>query len=136
MSSEPENSREWRFYVTDMIEFVEKVLSYTSGMDQATFVADTLTYDAALRNLELIGEAATHIPIDIRTAHPEIQWRNNIGARNRLAHGYLSIDDEVYEVDPLECPKCSHTMRLIALIDDTTVIPPHPQTPAPVRPET
>lgn len=39
-----------------------KVLSYTNGLDQATFIADGRTYDATLRNLELIGEAATHIP--------------------------------------------------------------------------
>ena len=62
MSSAGQESREWRFYVTDMIEFGEKIRAYTSEMDQATFVADALTYDATLRNLELIGEAATCIP--------------------------------------------------------------------------
>ena len=62
MSGETGERRDWRFYVNDMIEFAEKVLSYTSGVDRATFVANTLTYDATLRNLELIGEAATHIP--------------------------------------------------------------------------
>jgi uncharacterized protein with HEPN domain len=41
-------------------------------MDQATFVADALTYDATLRNLELIGEAATCIPSAIRDEHSEI----------------------------------------------------------------
>lgn len=54
--------REWRFYLNDMIEFAEKVLTYTKGLDQAEFVENELTYDATLRNLELIGEAATHIP--------------------------------------------------------------------------
>jgi len=45
-----------------MIDFAGKVLAYTDGLDQAGFVASGLTYDATLRNLELIGEAATHIP--------------------------------------------------------------------------
>lgn len=54
--------REWRFYLNDMTGFAEKVLAYTDGFDQATFVASSLAYDATLRNLELIGEAATHIP--------------------------------------------------------------------------
>jgi uncharacterized protein with HEPN domain len=53
--------REWRFYVADMIGFAEKVLAYTEGFDQARFVANSLNYDATVRNLELIGEAATKI---------------------------------------------------------------------------
>ena len=64
-------------------------------MDQATFVDDAVTYDATLRNLELIGEAATHIPSAIRDEHPEVPWRAIIAARNRLAHSYLSVDDDI-----------------------------------------
>ena len=86
--------REWRFYLDDMIDFAGKVLAYTDGLDQAGFVASGLTYDATLRNLELIGEAATHIPDEIREAHPEIPWRMIIATRNRLIHGYLGIDDD------------------------------------------
>ncbi len=95
MSSAGEGSREWRFYVTDRIEFAEKVQAYTSKMDQATFVDDSVIYDVTLRNLELIGEAATHIPSAIRDEHPEIPWRAIIAARNRLAHSYLSVDDDI-----------------------------------------
>ena len=94
--SEPDRTlREWRFYVQDMIDFAEKVMSYTEGLDQKTLVADALRYDAVLRNLELIGEAATHVPDDVRAAHPEVPWRAIVGLRNRLAHGYLSISDRV-----------------------------------------
>jgi uncharacterized protein with HEPN domain len=85
---------EWRFYLDDMIDFAGKVLAYTDGLDQAGFAASGLTYDATLRNLELIGEAATHIPDEVRTAHPEIPWRIIIATRNRLIHGYLGIDDD------------------------------------------
>lgn len=88
------SQREWRFYLDDMIDFAGKVLAYTDGFDQAGFVASRLTYDATLRNLELIGEAATHIPDDVRAAHPAIPWRMIIATRNRLIHGYLGIDDD------------------------------------------
>ena len=70
MSDEPGESREWRFYVGDMLQFAEKALSYTEGLDQAAFVADTRTYDATLRNIELIGEAATHIPAEVQKGTP------------------------------------------------------------------
>ena len=67
----------------------------TEGLDQAAFVADTRTYDATLRNIELIGEAATHIPAEVQKAHPGVSWHAIVGARNRLAHGYLQISDSV-----------------------------------------
>ena len=86
--------REWGFYLDDMIDFAEKVLAYTEGLDQDGFVKDRLVYDATLRNLELIGEAATHIPEKIRNAHDEIPWRMIIATRNRLIHGYLGIDND------------------------------------------
>ena len=80
--------REWRFYLDDMIGFAEKVITYTDGLDQITFIASTLTYDATVRNLELIGEAATHIPDDVRRANSCIPWRLIIATRNRLIHGF------------------------------------------------
>jgi uncharacterized protein with HEPN domain len=86
--------REWRFYIDDMIGFAEKVLSYTEGLDQDSFTVHDLTYDATLRNLELIGEAATHIPLTVRQQYPEIPWRMIIATRNRLIHAYLGIDDD------------------------------------------
>ena len=89
------SQREWRFYLDDLIDFAGKELAYTEGLDQAGFVASALTYDATLRNLELIGEAATHIPEEVRDAHPEIPWRMVIATRNRLIHGDLGIDDDV-----------------------------------------
>ena len=119
MSDAEQGAREWRFYVNDMIEFGEKVLSYTEGMDQDAFVADGLTYDATLRNLELIGEAATHIPSEVREAYPEIPWRAIVGARNRLAHAYLGIrDDVIWTIIQDAVPKLLPALR--KLLDTTS----------------
>ena len=87
-------AREWRFYLVDMIGFCKKVLNYTNGMDQEQFLADGLVYDASLRNLELIGEAASQIPDEVRERYPEIPWRMIVATRNRLIHGYLGIDND------------------------------------------
>jgi Protein of unknown function DUF86 len=51
-------SRAWQFYIDDMIGFADKVIAYTNGLDQDRFIQNGLNYDATLRNLELIGEAA------------------------------------------------------------------------------
>lgn len=80
MSEISRGDREWRFYVNDMIGFAEKARAYTIGLSQSSFVEDQRTFDATLRNLELIGEAATHIPDSVSLAHPEIPWRLIIAA--------------------------------------------------------
>ena len=67
-----ESQREWRFYIDDMIAFAEKVIAYSESFDQASFIVSELNYDATLRNLELIGEAATHVPEEIRALYPEV----------------------------------------------------------------
>lgn len=92
MSEKP--VRVWYFYLDDMIACADKALGYCDKLDQAAFVASQLVYDATLRNLEIIGEAATHIPTDVREANPQIPWRMLIATRNRLIHGYLGIDDD------------------------------------------
>ena len=86
--------REWRFYVEDMIRCADKVLAYTEGLDQQGFIDSALNYDATLRNLELIGEAATRIPEQVRKEHAGVPWRMIIATRNRLIHGYLGIDND------------------------------------------
>jgi uncharacterized protein with HEPN domain len=88
------SEREWRFYLDDMIRFSENVLAYSDGFDQAAFETTGLNYDATVRNLELIGEAATHIPSEIREAYISVPWRQIIATRNRLIHGYLGIDND------------------------------------------
>lgn len=87
--------RAWRFYLDDMIGFARKAIDYTQALDRTGFSADSLRRDATLRNLELLGEAATHIPPEIRADHGHIPWRQVIATRNRLIHAYLGIDDDV-----------------------------------------
>ena len=70
-----------------MVGFCDRVMAYTAGFTQIALLADRMRDDATLRNLELIGEAATHVPNDLRERAPGLPWRQVIGTRNRLAHG-------------------------------------------------
>ena len=87
-------ARAWHFYLDDIIGFAGNVRTYTANLSQAEFEHSQLHYDATVRNLELIGEAATHIPLQLREAAPAIPWRLMIATRNRLIHGYLGIDND------------------------------------------
>jgi uncharacterized protein with HEPN domain len=88
-------SRDWRLYWSDMHEAVSKILRFTEGMDQTAFLSSELTRDAVLRNLEVIGEAAKHIPSEVRQDYLQVDWRRIIGFRSIVAHAYFGIDDDI-----------------------------------------
>ncbi|BCM24072.1 HepT-like ribonuclease domain-containing protein [Methyloradius palustris] len=112
MSDKP--AREWRFYITDMVTFAENVISYTDGFELDRFVNSGITYDATLRNLELIGEAATRIPQEVREQYADIPWRLVIATRNKLIHGYLGIDnDTLWSIIQSDIPELLSQLQLI-----------------------
>ncbi len=88
-------SREWRLYVADMKACCARVTEYTAGLSREGFLGRRLVYDATLRNLELLGEAARNVPEEVRALAPSIPWRRIVGMRNVLIHGYLGIDDDI-----------------------------------------
>jgi uncharacterized protein with HEPN domain len=70
--------------------------------------------DATVRNLELLGEAASRIPDAVRTAHAAIPWRLIVATRNRLIHGYLGIDnDTLWSLIQTEVPRLLQQLRAI-----------------------
>ena len=46
------------------------------------FSADDMRIDAVIRNLEIIGEAAKNIPVEIREEYPDIEWKKIVGLRS------------------------------------------------------
>lgn len=115
--------RDWRLYIDDMNLFAEKVLAYTEGLDRLQFEASGLTYDATVRNLELIGEAATRIPASVREYAPYIQWRQIIAMRNRLIHGYLGIDnDTLWSIIQDDIPPLLDDLRTLKKATDENQI--------------
>ena len=88
-------SRDWKLYVEDILDACRKIVLYTEGMSFEQFTTDTKTYDAVVRNLEIIGEASKNIPDAARVMMPEIEWRKAAGLRDIIAHAYFGIDDEI-----------------------------------------
>ena len=112
MSSEDMEQRSWRDSVQDMVNFCNRVLDHTAGLDRQLVVSTQIVYDATLRNLTLIGQAATQVPDNVRGAHPEIPWRKIVGARNHMMHRYFVIDDElVWEMVTVDVPALLPQLR-------------------------
>lgn len=62
-------------YLQDIVESCEKILRFTEGYTKSEFVQDQKTYDAVVRNLEIVGEAAKNISEELRKQIPDIEWR-------------------------------------------------------------
>jgi len=67
-------SRDWQSYLGDILEACRRARSYSTGLDQSGLVNHQMAYDAVLRNLEIIGEAAKRIPPEARLKMPKIEW--------------------------------------------------------------
>jgi uncharacterized protein with HEPN domain len=88
-------SREWALYVQDMVACCDHVLSYTEGLSREAFDERGMVFDAVVRNLELLGEAARQLPEEIRERAPGIEWRKLIDLRNILIHGYFGVNEDI-----------------------------------------
>jgi uncharacterized protein with HEPN domain len=85
-------SRSWELFLRDMLEAARKVIRFTADRRLEAFIADEMAYDATLRNLEILGEAAKSIPEEVRQRYPDVDWRGLAGLRDVLAHAYFALD--------------------------------------------
>lgn len=87
--------RDYLLYLEDILQAVRKIERYTQGLSVKRLRQNTLVIDAVTRNLEIIGEAAKHIPAAVKKKYPDIEWRKISGFRNILAHEYFGVDKDV-----------------------------------------
>jgi len=82
-------------YLDDILDGVEKIKRYTREMTYQEFVEDPKTVDAVLRNFEVIGEAAKNVPDNIREEYDEVPWSEMAGMRDKLIHGYATVELQI-----------------------------------------
>lgn len=82
-------------YLDDILDAVEKIERFTSGMDYEEFADDPKTVDAVLRNFEVIGEAVKNVPEDVQQEYSDVPWSEMAGMRDQLIHGYATIELEI-----------------------------------------
>ena len=81
--------------IEDIWEATGKVSRFTKGMTVDLFARDQKTTDAVVRNLEIIGEAASRLPASFKEEHAEIEWAKIVGLRHRIVHEYFSVDLQI-----------------------------------------
>lgn len=82
-------------WLRDMLEAARRALEHIEPLTLEEFKEDRLRKDAVFHVLEVIGEAAAQVGEETRNAAPDIPWREIVGMRNRLIHGYFAADLEI-----------------------------------------
>jgi uncharacterized protein with HEPN domain len=87
-------------------------MQFTTGMDRQAFFADDRTDHAVIHCLLIVGEAAKHMPDDVRRRMLEIEWRKIAGMRDWIAHAYFSINSDIlWSVIETKVPELSRALE-------------------------
>lgn len=81
--------------LNEIIEAAARIEALVGELTAAAIEADALRRDALLWNYTVLGEAAAQLSAHLTEANPAIPWSRPIGLRNRIVHGYWSIDLEI-----------------------------------------
>jgi uncharacterized protein with HEPN domain len=95
-------------YLKDIVENIDKIVKFTSGISYEDFVNNDEKVYAVIRAIEIIGEATKNVPQSIRKKYPEIPWKDMAGMRDKVIHEYFGVDAKIVwitatkEIPPLK----------------------------------
>lgn len=88
-------NRDYLDYLQDILDATQKARQFLAGQSLQDFKSDDKTAFAVIRALEIIGEAAKKVPLEIRNLRPALPWREMASMRDKLIHDYSGIVLEV-----------------------------------------
>jgi len=86
--------RSSELYLQDVLTAIKNIQLYTAGYTAVKLSKDQKTTDAVMRNLEVIGEAATQLSEELKKKYPDVPWRDIQDFRIVTAHHYWKINIE------------------------------------------
>ena len=88
-------TREYVLFFKDILEAIESIEGFVSGLSFEDFLGNDMARSAVVRKLEIIGEAVKNLPPHVPQRYPDIPWRSMAKMRDRLSHGYWTVDYEI-----------------------------------------
>ncbi len=85
-------------YLEHILTAIKRINHYIDDVSEVSFLKSELIQDAVIRNIEIIGEASRNIDRHhpyFTAEHPEVPWSDLYWMRNRVSHGYFTVDLEL-----------------------------------------
>ena len=82
-------------FIQDIVESIDAIFEYVVDVELDDFKNDRKTYQAVIREFEIIGEAVKHIKKEAENCCPEIKWRNIVDFRNKINHEYFGVNFKI-----------------------------------------
>lgn len=100
--------------VTHMLEAVGLIEQFTAGIEAENFFTNELIKSGTAYQLQIIGEAVSHLNPVTKDAYPGVAWRDIKAMRNILAHEYWSVDFlQIWKIVQLDLPALKETLTLM-----------------------
>ena len=95
-----------------MLDAAERIARYVDGLSKEQFLAREITFDAVCLNLVRVGEGANFLTDRTKAQLPSIPWPDVVMMRNRIAHGYKSLDEQIIRRTAVESvPELAQAIR-------------------------
>ncbi len=85
-------SKDDSIHLRHIVKAIEQIDLYTRGMSESEFYSRTMVQDAVLRQIQVIGEAASCISVEFQGEHPKLGWSNMIGISKRIIPENISVN--------------------------------------------
>jgi uncharacterized protein with HEPN domain len=103
-----------RTYLAHMLGAIARIRQYVGRTRRTGFLRSALLQDAVIRNIEIVGEAAGRVSAEFTAANAAIPWREIVGMRHRLIHGYLEVNlATVWEAVERDLPALEASLRAL-----------------------
>lgn len=100
--------------IADILKCIEHIQLYTGNLSFEQFSSNFMAVEACLYNIQVVGEAVSQLPEDVKENYTQIPWSSIKGMRNRLIHEYFGTDLQVvWKVIKDELPALENEIKTI-----------------------
>ena len=79
-------------FIGHILDSINAIEEFSKGMNREELTSNRLKQSALVREIEIIGEAAKNISTDLKNSHPEVEWKDIVGTRDKIIHHYFGVD--------------------------------------------